>query len=140
MWLARRARRRRWRGLRIGFGAAFGRGVLASARRIVGGAFDVGVRTTSAAALARLRRLVVLVLVGLFLGAHQRFAVGDGDLVVVGVDFAEGEEAVAIAAIFDEGRLQGRLYARDLGEVDVAAQLAAALAIQSRILRACYRW
>ena len=65
--------------------------------------------------------MVVLVL-GLF--AHQRFAVGDRDLVVVGVDFVEGQEAVAIAAIFDEGRLQRGLYAGDLGEVDVTSELA----------------
>jgi len=30
---------------------------------------------------------------------------------------------VAVAAIFDKGRLQRRLYARDLGEIDIAAQL-----------------
>src|SRR5579871_597568 len=39
------------------------------------------------------------------------------------MDFAESKEAVAIAAIFDEGRLQRRLYARDLREIDVAAKL-----------------
>ncbi len=37
---------------------------------------------------------------------HQFFAVGDRDLVVVGVDFVEGQEAVTIAAVFDESRLQ----------------------------------
>ena len=41
------------------------------------------------------------------------------------MDFAEGQEAVAVAAIFDEGGLQRRLDARDLGEIDVAAQLLA---------------
>ncbi len=41
------------------------------------------------------------------------------------MDFAEGEEAVAIAAVVDEGGLQRRLDARDLGEIDVAAQLLA---------------
>jgi hypothetical protein len=63
--------------------------------------------------------------VGAFVRLDQRLTVGDRDLIIVGVDFAEGEEAVAVAAIFDEGRLQGRLYARDLGEVDIAAQLLA---------------
>jgi hypothetical protein len=52
----------------------------------------------------------------------ERLPVGERDLVIVGMDFAEGEEAVAIAAIFDEGCLQGRLNARHLGEVDVAAE------------------
>jgi hypothetical protein len=66
---------------------------------------------------------LLVLLLGLFLFAQQRFAIGDGDLVVIGMDFAEGEEAVAVAAILDEGRLQRRFYARDLGKVDVAAQL-----------------
>ncbi len=64
--------------------------------------------------------IVVIVLVDL---AHQGFAVGVGDLVVVGVDFVEGQEAVAVAAVFHESRLQAGLYAGDLGQVDVAAQL-----------------
>jgi len=54
-------------------------------------------------------------------GFDQRLAVGDRNLVIVGVDFAEGQEAVAIAAIFDEGGLQRRFHAGDLGEVDIAA-------------------
>ena len=62
---------------------------------------------------------------GALVGLDQRLTVGDRDLVIVGMDFAEGQEAVAVAAIFDEGRLQRRLYARDLGEVDIAAQLLA---------------
>jgi hypothetical protein len=43
---------------------------------------------------------------GAFVGFDQRLTVGDRDLVIVGVNFAEGEEAVAVAAIFDEGRLE----------------------------------
>ena len=66
---------------------------------------------------------IVLVLVVVRLG-HDGFAVGDGDLVIVRVDFVEGQEAVAIAAVFDEGGLKAGLYAGDLGEVDVAAKLA----------------
>src|SRR3546814_20799759 len=50
---------------------------------------------------------------------QQRLAVGDGDAVVVGMDFAERQEAMAIAAVFDEGRLQRRFEPRYLGEVDV---------------------
>ena len=47
----------------------------------------------------------------LFLGgvlgllAQQGVAIGLGDLVIIGVDFAESEESVAIAAIVDERRL-----------------------------------
>ena len=66
---------------------------------------------------------IVLVLVVVRLG-HDGFAVGDRDLVVVRVNFVEGQEAVAVAAVFNKGRLQAGLYAGDLGEIDVAAKLA----------------
>ena len=39
------------------------------------------------------------------------------------MDLAEREEAVAVAAILDEGRLQRGLDPRHLGKVDVALQL-----------------
>ena len=55
---------------------------------------------------------------------HDGFAVGDRDLVIVGVDFVKGQKAVAIAAVFNKGRLKAGLYAGDLGEIDVAAELA----------------
>jgi len=58
---------------------------------------------------------------GLF--AEQLLAVFLRDLVVIGVDFAEREEAVAIAAIFDERRLQRRFNAGNLGEIDIALEL-----------------
>ncbi len=60
---------------------------------------------------------------GALVGLDQGLTIGDGDLVIVGMNFAEGEEAVAVAAIFDEGGLQRRFDPRDLGEIDVAAQL-----------------
>jgi hypothetical protein len=55
--------------------------------------------------------------------AQQRFTVLCGQLVVIRVDLAEGEEAVAVAAIFDKGGLERRLHPGDFGEVDVAAEL-----------------
>src|SRR5690606_33494641 len=55
---------------------------------------------------------------------HDGFAVGDRNLVVVRMDLVEGQEAVAVAAVFDEGGLQAGLYAGDLGEIDVAPKLA----------------
>jgi hypothetical protein len=58
-----------------------------------------------------------------FVGFDQRLPVGDRNLIIIRMDFAEGEEAVTVAAILDEGRLQRRLYPRDLGEIDVAPQL-----------------
>ena len=41
------------------------------------------------------------------------------------MDFAERQEAVAVAAVFDERRLQRRLNARHLGEIDISAKLLA---------------
>ena len=64
---------------------------------------------------------------GLFGGfAQQGFAVLSGQLVVIRVDLAEGEEAVAVAAILDKGRLERRLHPGHFGEIDVAAELFAA--------------
>ncbi len=53
---------------------------------------------------------------------EERLTVGHGDLVVVGVDFVEGEEAVTVTAVLDESRLQGRLNARHLGEIDISPE------------------
>ena len=39
------------------------------------------------------------------------------------MNFSEGEEAVAVAAVIHEGRLQRRLNARHLGEIDIAPKL-----------------
>ncbi len=36
---------------------------------------------------------------------EERLTVGHRDLVVVGMDFVEGEEAVAVPAVLNEGRL-----------------------------------
>ena len=62
------------------------------------------------AATVAVRGAVLALFLGLAMGAlvglDQCLTVGDRDLVIVGMDFAEGEEAVAVAAIFDEGRLQ----------------------------------
>ena len=65
----------------------------------------------------------------LFLGgmlgffAEQGIAVRLGDLVIIGVDFAEGEEAVAIAAVIDERRLQRRFDPGYFGKIDIAFEL-----------------
>jgi len=58
---------------------------------------------------------------GLF--AQQSLAVGLRDLVIIGVDFAEGQEAVAVAAIIDECRLQRRFDAGHLGKIDIPFEL-----------------
>ena len=97
----------------------------ASAGSASGGASIIaGSATEGAGAVAPRRRPRVLRLGfrARFLGLQldQALPVGDGDLVVVGVDFAEREEAVAAAAIFHESRLQRRLHADHFGEVDVS--------------------
>ena len=71
--------------------------------------------SSSSAASAALARLCSC---GLFV--EQGLTVGDRDLVVVGVNFSKGEEAVSVAAVIDEGRLKRRLHARDLGEINIA--------------------
>ena len=60
----------------------------------------------------------------LFLG-NQRFAVGDRDLIIVGMDFAECQKSMAIAAVIDEGGLQRRLNARHFRQIDIAPKLLA---------------
>jgi len=47
--------------------------------------------------------------------AKQRVAILLGDLVVIGMDFRKGEEAMAVAAVIDERRLERRFDPRDLG-------------------------
>src|SRR6516162_10718126 len=86
------------------------------------GAFGAAAAPTPGAAID----LVVGFALGALLLGDQCLSVGDRNLVVIGMDFAEGEEAVAVAAVLDEGRLKRRLNPRYLGEIDVAAQLAAA--------------
>jgi hypothetical protein len=58
-----------------------------------------------------------------FLFFDQRLPVGDRDLIIVRMNFAERQEAMAIAAVIDEGRLERRFDARDFGEIDIAAEL-----------------
>ncbi len=48
-------------------------------------------------------------------------AIGDRYLVVIRVNFAEREEAVPVAAVFDESGLEGRLDARYPGQIDIAS-------------------
>jgi hypothetical protein len=81
------------------------------------------VAVTRTAAVGAVFALFLGLAMGALVGLDQCLAIGDRNLVIIRMDFAEGKEAVAVAAIFDEGRLQRRLYARDFGEVDVAAQL-----------------
>lgn len=69
-------------------------------------------------------------------GLDQGLTIGNRDLIVIGMNFAEGQKAMAIAAVFDEGGLQRRLDARDFGEIDVAAQLLALGRLEIKFLDA----
>jgi hypothetical protein len=112
---------------------------LSGLRRIGGGVLDhlaLDALATAAAARVAMARTATTVVgavfgflfglaMGALVGLDQRLAIGDRNLVIIGVDFAEGQKTVTIAAIFDEGGLQRRLYARNFGEIDVAAKLLA---------------
>ena len=104
---------------------------------VVGLAFEavIGVEIVAAGAPVVVMPVVVII-VAMFGGAQpvflggvlglfgqQRVAIGLGDLVIIGVNFAEREEAMAIAAIFDERRLQRRLDPGHLGEIDISLEL-----------------
>ena len=52
----------------------------------------------------------------------QGLPVSDRDLVVIWMDFIEGQEAVAIAAVVNEGGLERGLHPGDFSEIDIAAQ------------------
>ena len=45
------------------------------------------------------------------------------DLVIIGVDFVEGEEPVPVAAKIDKRRLKRGFYPCDLGKIDIALDL-----------------
>ena len=53
---------------------------------------------------------IIIAKIGVMIGAQifckDRLAISDRNLIIVGMDFAEGEESVAITAIFDKGRLK----------------------------------
>jgi hypothetical protein len=98
------------------------------------GIVDVGAVDTAPAA-----RLVIVVRLGvqaLLLG-DQPLAIGDRDLIVVGMDFGEGQEAVAIAAILHERRLQRRFDANDLREVDVSLEGLAGRGLEIEFFQSC---
>jgi hypothetical protein len=109
---------------------------LSGLRRIGAGVLDnlaLDPFATAAAARIAVARTAVAAgavfafFLGLAMGAlvslDQGLTIGDRNLIIVRMDFAEGEKAVTVAAILDEGGLERRFYARDLGEVDIAAQL-----------------
>ena len=68
---------------------------------------------------------------------EQRLSVLFGDGEIPGfIHLSIGQEAVAVAAIFHEGRLQRRLDPCDFREIDVAAQLLALGGLEIKFLDA----
>src|SRR6202045_4472933 len=65
----------------------------------------IAVARTAASAGAVFALLLGLAM-GALVGLDQRLSIGDRNLIIVRMDFAKGQKAVAVAAIFDEGRLQ----------------------------------
>jgi hypothetical protein len=74
--------------------------------------------------------------VGAFVGLDQGLTIGNRNLIIVGMDFAESEKTVTVAAILDEGSLKGWFYARDFGEIDIAAQLFALGSLEIKLFDA----
>ncbi len=70
-----------------------------------------------------LRGLLVFAFLGGGFG-QKRVTIRLGDLVVVRVDFAEGEEAVPVAAILYKGGLERGFDPGNLGEIDISPELA----------------
>src|SRR5262245_10640490 len=96
----------------IGFGDL--RGLDRLAGNHIVGAFRAALTVSAPAAVPAVAAVAAAPVVGFGLGRplhallflEQRLPVGNGDLIVVRMNFREGEEAVAIAAVVDEGRLQ----------------------------------
>ena len=67
--------------------------------------------------------LLLLVLLLLRFGIQQGLTVADGDLIIVGMDFGEGQKSVPVAAVVDKRRLQRGFDPGYLREIDIATQL-----------------
>ena len=90
----------------------------------LGGLFvGVGGDRLRGAIVCFVRPVAVRSLGELTLGFVEHAPVGLRDLVVVGMDFAERQEAVPLAAIVDERGLQRRFDPGYLGEIDITFEL-----------------
>jgi hypothetical protein len=121
----------------VAFGVRRGRGAFNDlALHALPAAAAARTAMATAAAIRAIFALFVRLAVGTFFGLDQGLTIGDRDLIVIRVNFAESEEAVAVAAILDEGGLQGWLNPRDLREVDITAQLLALGRLEIKFLDA----
>jgi hypothetical protein len=60
---------------------------------------------------------------GMSIFFEKLLPIGNRDLVIIRMDLAECEEAVAIAAVLDERSLEAGFYADNLGKIDIALEL-----------------
>ncbi len=65
--------------------------------------------------------LLVVLAMGAALFLEQRLTVRDRDLIIIGMNFGEGQKTVAVAAVVDEGGLKRGLHPSDLRKIDIAA-------------------
>src|SRR5258707_3096846 len=85
----------------------------------------LAIAAAARAAVARTAAIVAgfALLLGLPMGAFIRFdqglTIGDRNLIIVGMNFAEGQKAVAVAAVVDEDGLPRPLYPGEPGGIDV---------------------
>jgi hypothetical protein len=98
-----------------------GNGFVGEIGALAGAAITVAATVAARAALAAL--LVLFLGMGAAFFLEQRQPVRDRDLVVIRMDFGEGEEPVPVAAVIDESRLERGLHARHFRQIDVAAKL-----------------
>src|SRR5450631_1413890 len=77
----------------------------------------------SAAAALRTRNVIFLVALRPRVLVDQRLAVGDGNLVIIGMDFGERKKSVPVAPVVDECRLERRFDSHDFREIDSSTKL-----------------
>ena len=96
-------------------------GIAANIGDLAGGGFLI-----IAACFAVTVNLVVIAfgLRAVFFGLlfQQFLAITYRNLIIIGVNFVKGEEAVSIAAIFHKSRLQRRFNTGNFGEINVTAK------------------
>ena len=80
--------------------------------------------------------VIVFFRVFFFLFLDQGQAVGDGNLVIVGMDFGKGQKAMAIAAILHERRLERGLHSGYFCQINIAFEGLARGALEIKLFNA----
>src|SRR6478735_1257115 len=82
-----------------------------------------GVAMPRTAAVGAIFGFFLCLAMSALVGFDQRLTIGNRNLIIVRMDFAERQETVPISSVFDKRGLQRRLNPGDLGQIDVATQL-----------------